>query len=50
MPTVQSVRRTREATSVAPTDNELYEKIKKEIYLKYSQHSAYRSGILYLLS
>ena len=29
-----------------PNDKELYEKIKKEIYLKHPQHSAYRSGIL----
>ena len=29
-----------------PTDKELYEKIKKEIYLKHPKHSAYRSGIL----
>ena len=29
-----------------PKDKELYEKIKKEIYLKYPQHSAYRSALL----
>ena len=29
-----------------PKDKELYETIKKEIYLKYPKHSAYRSGIL----
>ena len=29
-----------------PKDKELYEKVKKEIYSKYPQHSAYRSGLL----
>lgn len=29
-----------------PRDKDLYEKIKKEIYLKYPKHSAYRSGLL----
>lgn len=29
-----------------PRDKDLYEKIKKEIYLKYPKNSAYRSGIL----
>ena len=29
-----------------PKDSELYEKVKKEIYKKYPQHSAYRSGHL----
>ena len=29
-----------------PKDQNLYEKIKKEIYLKYPKHSAYRSGLL----
>lgn len=29
-----------------PNDKILYEKIKKEIYLKYPKHSAYRSGLL----
>ena len=29
-----------------PTDKELYEKIKKEIYLKNPKHSAYRSGMI----
>ena len=29
-----------------PRDKELYEKIKKEIYLKYQKHSAYRSALL----
>ena len=29
-----------------PVDKELYEKVKKEIYAKYPQHSAYRSGLL----
>ena len=29
-----------------PTDQSLYNKIKKEIYKKYPKHSAYRSGIL----
>jgi len=27
-----------------PTDGSLYEKVKKEIYAKYTKHSAYRSG------
>lgn len=27
-------------------DKDLYEKIKKEIYLKYPKHSAYRSGLI----
>ncbi len=27
-------------------DKILYEKVKKEIYLKYPKHSAYRSGLL----
>ena len=29
-----------------PTDKKLYEKVKTEIYKKYPQHSAYRSGLL----
>lgn len=29
-----------------PKDQDLYDKVKKEIYLKYPKHSAYRSGIL----
>ena len=29
-----------------PTDKDLYEKVKKEIYKKYPEHSAYRSGLL----
>ena len=29
-----------------PNDKDLYEKIKKAIYLKYPKHSAYRSGLL----
>jgi hypothetical protein len=29
-----------------PKDKNLYELIKKEIYLKYPKHSAYRSGLL----
>ena len=29
-----------------PKDKELYEKVKKEIYKKYPEHSAYRSGLL----
>lgn len=29
-----------------PKDKELYDKIKKEIFLKYPKHSAYRSGLL----
>ena len=29
-----------------PTDNSLYDKIKKRIYKKNPKHSAYRSGIL----
>lgn len=29
-----------------PTDKELYEKVKNEIFLKYPKHSAYRSGLL----
>ena len=29
-----------------PKDQNLYEKIKKEIYSKYPKHSAYRSGLL----
>ena len=29
-----------------PTDKKLYEKVKAEIYKKYSKHSAYRSGLL----
>ena len=31
---------------VRPTDIKLYNKIKKEIYIKYPIHSAYRSGLL----
>ena len=27
-----------------PVDKEFYEKVKQEIYAKYPQHSAYRSG------
>lgn len=29
-----------------PKDQVLYDKVKKEIYLKYTKHSAYRSGLL----
>ena len=29
-----------------PKDKQLYEKVKKEVYAKYPQHSAYRSGLL----
>ena len=29
-----------------PINNELYEKVKKEIYEKYPKHSAYRSALL----
>lgn len=29
-----------------PKDQKLYDKVKKEIYKKYPEHSAYRSGIL----
>lgn len=29
-----------------PKDKDLYEKIKKEVYLKYPKHSAYRSGLI----
>ena len=29
-----------------PTDKKLYEKVKAEIYKKYPQHSAYRSGLV----
>lgn len=29
-----------------PKDSKLYEKVKRLIYIKYPQHSAYRSGIL----
>ena len=29
-----------------PNDTNLYEKVKKEIYAKYTKHSAYRSGAL----
>ena len=29
-----------------PSDKKLYEKVKAEIYKKYQQHSAYRSGLL----
>ena len=29
-----------------PKDKKLYEQVKKEIYAKYPQHSAYRSGLL----
>ena len=29
-----------------PKDSKLYDNVKKRIYLKYPQHSAYRSGIL----
>ena len=29
-----------------PTNKQLYEKVKAEIYKKYPQHSAYRSGLL----
>lgn len=29
-----------------PKDQNLYEKVKKEIYSKYPKHSAYRSGLL----
>lgn len=29
-----------------PTDEKLYEKVKKEVYKEIKQHSAYRSGIL----
>lgn len=29
-----------------PRDQELYDKVKKELYKKYPKHSAYRSGLL----
>ena len=29
-----------------PVDKDLYEKVKSEMYAKYPQHSAYRSGLL----
>ena len=29
-----------------PTNKKLYEKVKAEVYKKYPQHSAYRSGLL----
>ena len=29
-----------------PTDQKLYNKIKKDIYVKYPAHSAYRSGLI----
>ena len=29
-----------------PKDKELYDKVKKEIYKRYPEHSAYRSGLL----
>ncbi len=29
-----------------PTDEKLYERVKKDIYTKYPKHSAYRSGLL----
>ena len=29
-----------------PRDKELYDKIKKQVFLKYPKHSAYRSGLL----
>ena len=29
-----------------PTNKQLYEKVKAEIYKKHPQHSAYRSGLL----
>jgi hypothetical protein len=29
-----------------PTDPKLYQKVKDEIYIKYPNHSAYRSGLL----
>jgi len=29
-----------------PSNKELYEQVKKEIFQKYPQHSAYRSGLL----
>ena len=28
-----------------PKDKKLYEEVKKEIYKKYPEHSAYRSGL-----
>lgn len=31
---------------MTPSDTQLYEKVKKQIYKKYPQHSAYRSGLL----
>ncbi len=32
--------------SSKPVDLKLYEKVKKEVYAKHPQHSAYRSGLL----
>ena len=29
-----------------PKDKDLYEKVRKKIYIKYPKHSAYRSGLL----
>ena len=29
-----------------PTNQKLYDKVKKQIYIKYTKHSAYRSGLL----
>ena len=29
-----------------PANQELYDKVKKQIYAKYPKHSAYRSGLL----
>jgi hypothetical protein len=29
-----------------PRDKDLYEKVRKKIYIKYPKHSAYRSGLL----
>jgi hypothetical protein len=29
-----------------PSDKQLYERVKKQIYAKYPEHSAYRSGLL----
>lgn len=29
-----------------PSDKQLYERVKKQIYMKYPEHSAYRSGLL----
>ena len=39
-------KRSRKNTKPMPKDIKLYNKVKKEIYKKYPEHSAYRSGIL----